>query len=54
MFSQNNIIGSIDMGNAASEQTKNWVDSRTTSKDQASFQSGIRLLPEKWEKAIAN
>ncbi|EFN83583.1 Histone-lysine N-methyltransferase SETMAR, partial [Harpegnathos saltator] len=36
------------------EDTKNWVDSWIASKDEEFFQRGIRMLPERWEKVVAN
>ena len=36
------------------ENTKNWVDSWITSKDEAFFRRGIRILPERWEKVVAS
>jgi len=36
------------------EEVKNWVDSWIGSKDEEFFRHGIRMLPERWEKVIAN
>jgi len=36
------------------EEAKNWVDSWIASKDQEFFQRGIRMLPERWGKIVAN
>lgn len=33
---------------------KNWVDSWIAEKDESFFRRGIRLLPERWEKVVAN
>ena len=36
------------------EEAKNWVDSWITSKDGEFFRRGIRSLPERWGKVVAN
>ena len=36
------------------EDTKNWVDLWITSKDEEFFRRGIRMLPERWGKVVAN
>ena len=36
------------------EDTKKWVDSWIASKDEQFFRDGIRKLPERWEKVVAN
>ena len=36
------------------EEVQNWIDSWIASKDDQFFQRGIRLLPERWEKVVAN
>ncbi|GBP87731.1 Mariner Mos1 transposase [Eumeta japonica] len=36
------------------EDTKNWVDSWIASKDKEFFRLGIRTLPERWKKVVAN
>ena len=36
------------------EEAKNWVDSWIASKDKKFFQRGIRMLPERWGKVVAN
>ena len=36
------------------EETKNWVDSWIAAKDEKFFQRGIRMLPERWGKVVAN
>ena len=36
------------------EDTKSWVDSWIASKDEAFFRQGVRMLPERWEKAVAS
>lgn len=36
------------------EDAKNWVDSWIASKDENFFQRGIRTLPERWRKVVAN
>nr|CDS30124.1 Mariner Mos1 transposase [Hymenolepis microstoma] len=36
------------------EEVKNWIDSWILSKDEKCFGRGIRLLPERWVKVVAN
>lgn len=36
------------------EDTKNWVDLWIASKDEEFFRRGIRMLPERWGKVMAN
>jgi len=36
------------------ENTKKWVDSWIASKDADFFCRGIRILPKRWEKVVAN
>ncbi|EGI60239.1 Mariner Mos1 transposase, partial [Acromyrmex echinatior] len=36
------------------EDIKNWIDNWIASKDKAFFQRDIRMLPERWEKVVAN
>lgn len=36
------------------EDVKNWIDSWIASKDEEFFRHGIRMLPERWEKVVAN
>lgn len=36
------------------EDTKNWVDLWIASKDEEFFRRGIRMLPERWGKVVAN
>ncbi|KAG5321876.1 MOS1T transposase, partial [Pseudoatta argentina] len=36
------------------EDIKNWIDKWIASKDEAFFQRGIRMLPERWEKVVAS
>ena len=36
------------------EEVQNWIDSWIASTDDQFFQRGIRLLPERWEKVVAN
>lgn len=36
------------------EDTKNWVDLWIASKDEEFFRLGIRMLPERWGKVVAN
>ncbi|GBP83717.1 Mariner Mos1 transposase [Eumeta japonica] len=36
------------------EDTKNWVDSWTTSKVKEFFRLGIRILPKRWKKVVAS
>ncbi|KAG5319822.1 MOS1T transposase, partial [Pseudoatta argentina] len=36
------------------EDIKNWIDNWIASKDEAFFQRGIRMLPEKWKKVVAS
>jgi len=36
------------------EEAKNWVDSSIASKDEEFFRRGIRMLPERWAKVVAN
>ncbi|EGI64132.1 Mariner Mos1 transposase [Acromyrmex echinatior] len=36
------------------EDIKNWIDNWIASKDEAFFQRGIRMLPERWEKVVAS
>ena len=36
------------------EDTKKWIDSWITSKDDSFFWRGIRILPERWKKLVAS
>jgi len=36
------------------KDTKNCIDDWIVSKDEAFFQRGIHMLPERWEKVVAN
>lgn len=36
------------------DECKKWIDLWINTKDQSFFQQGIRLLPERWEKVVAN
>ena len=36
------------------EDTKNWIDNWIALKDEAFFQRGIRMLPERWKKVVAS
>ncbi|KAG5324080.1 MOS1T transposase, partial [Pseudoatta argentina] len=36
------------------EEVKNWIDSWIITKDDQFFRRGIRTLPERWEKVVAN
>ena len=36
------------------EDVEKWVSEWIASKDESFFRCGIRLLPERWEKVIAN
>ena len=36
------------------EEAENWVDSWIDSKDEEFFQRGIRMLPKRWGKVVAN
>ena len=36
------------------EDFEKWLDSWITSKDEHFYRNGIRALPEKWAKVVAN
>ena len=36
------------------EEVKKWIDSWIASKEEQFFRQGIRMLPERWEKVVAN
>ncbi|EGI66303.1 Mariner Mos1 transposase, partial [Acromyrmex echinatior] len=36
------------------EEVKNWIDAWIASKDDQFFRRGIRTLPERWVKVVAN
>ena len=36
------------------EDVEKWISDWIASKDESFFRRGIRLLPERWEKVIAN
>ncbi|EGI59573.1 Mariner Mos1 transposase, partial [Acromyrmex echinatior] len=36
------------------EDIKNWIDNWIVSKNEAFFQRGVRMLPERWEKVVAS
>ena len=36
------------------EEVKNWIDEWLASKDERWYWGGIRQLPKKWKKVIAN
>lgn len=46
--------GLADQSFNSFEDVKKWVDEWIASKDESFFRRGIRMLPERWEKIIAN
>nr|CDS26851.1 Mariner Mos1 transposase [Hymenolepis microstoma] len=46
--------GLADQHLSSYEEVKTWIDSWFLSKDEKFFHRGIRLLPERWAKVVAN
>nr|CDS29825.1 Mariner Mos1 transposase [Hymenolepis microstoma] len=46
--------GLADQHLSSYEEEKNWIDSWILSKDEKSYRRGIRQLPDRWAKVVAN
>ena len=46
--------GLADQQFCSYEDIEKWLDSRLASKDEHFYRKGIRALPERWEKVVAN
>ena len=44
----------VDQQSRSYEDIEKWLDSWIASKDEHFYRNGIRALPERWEKVVAN